>query len=419
MQQRNKVLFSAISGNILEYYDFTVYSIFSIIIGKTFFPETSEYLQNLLSLAVFAIGFITRPIGGIIFGYIGDHFGRRIALICSMLGMTIPTFAIGLIPSFNDIGYLAPILLIIMRLFQGLCISGEGAGAAIFVLEHLHNFRPGLITGFVHGSNIAGTLMASFIGLLVENYLSKYYEDAWRFAFLLGGFLGLIGFYLRLWVNETPIFEKMASSKKVLRAPFRSVLQTAYPLLLLTFVVGGAASSIVYIVKTYINNFYNAVMHLDNTASLLYLSFTSIVMMIAMPISGALSDRFGKVRVIFTSGILIFCLALPVLYIMSSPNQALQIMALAALGTLAGLISGTAYIFVISLFTPEQRYTGVGFSYNLGVAVFGGTSPMIARWLVEKTHLLYSPAFYLIFTSLMLLTMLRYYVRNNIISSDM
>ncbi|MCC2646409.1 MAG: proline/betaine transporter [Rickettsiaceae bacterium] len=418
MIQRNRILFSAISGNVLEYYDFTVYSIFSIVIGKTFFPESSEYLQNLLSLAVFALGFLTRPIGGIIFGYIGDHYGRRIALICSMLGMTLPTFAMGLIPSFNDIGYLAPILLIIMRLFQGLCISGEGTGAAIFVLEHMHNFRPGLITGFVHGSNIAGTLMASFIGLFIENYLSKHYEDAWRFAFLLGGFLGLMGFYLRLWVNETPIFEKMASTKKVLRAPFKSVLQTAFPLLVLTFFVGGTASSIVYLVKTYINNFYNGVMHLDNTSALLYLSFTSIVMMITMPISGALSDKYGKIKVIITATALIFTFAIPVLYLMSSEHQIFQLTALACLGILAGLISGTAYIFVISLFTPEQRYTGVGFSYNLGVAVFGGTSPMIARWLVENTGLLYSPAFYIMITSGLLLLILKYYISKNIINKD-
>jgi MFS transporter, MHS family, proline/betaine transporter len=333
--------------------------------------------------------------------------------------MTLPTFAMGLIPSFNDIGYLAPFLLIVMRLFQGLCISGEGTGAAIFVLEHLHNFRPGLITGFVHGSNIAGTLIASLVGLLIENYLSKYYEDAWRFAFLLGGFLGLIGFYLRLWVNETPIFEKIAHTNKLLRAPFRNVLFTAYPLIILTFFVGGTASSIVYLVKTYVNNFYNGVMRLDNTYSLLYLSFTSIIMMISMPISGALSDKFGKVRIIKIAATLIFTLSMPIFFLMATESAIFQIMALAALGILAGLISGTAYIFVISLFTPEQRYTGVGFSYNLGVAVFGGTSPMIARWLVETTQLLYAPAFYLIFTSSVLLLTLKFYLDNKIISREM
>ncbi len=418
MKQRTRILFSAISGNILEYYDFTVYSIFSIVIGKTFFPESSEYIQNLLSLAVFAIGFITRPIGGIIFGYIGDIYGRRIALICSMLGMTIPTFAMGLIPSFNEIGYLSPALLVIMRLSQGLCISGEGTGAAIFVLEHLHNFRPGLITGFVHGSNIAGTLMASFVGILINNYLYEYYEEAWRFAFLLGGVLGLLGFYMRLWVSETPVFENIASRKKLLLAPFTSVLKTAYPFVILTFFLGGAASSIVYLVKTYINNFYSSIMHMDNTSSLLYLSFTSIIMMCTMPISGALSDRFGKIKILVISTSLIFILSTPVLYLMSTNNSAYQLLALAALGIFAGLVSGTAYIFVISLFTPEQRYSGVGFSYNLGIAVFGGTSPMIARWLVETTGKLYSPAFYLMFTSGLFLLIIYFYLRNKIIPSN-
>jgi MHS family proline/betaine transporter-like MFS transporter len=417
MQHKNKVLFSAISGNILEYYDFTVYSIFSIIIGKTFFPESSEYIQYLMSLAVFATGFITRPIGGIIFGYIGDRFGRRIALICSMLGMSLPTFAMGLIPSFSDIGYLAPFLLIFMRLCQGLCISGEGTGAAIFVLEHLHNFRPGFITGLVHGSNIVGTLMASLIGLFIEHYLSHYYQDAWRFAFILGGCLGLVGFYLRLWVNETPIFEKIANTKQILRTPFKSVFSSSYHLMILTCFIGGTASSIVYLVKTN-NNFLNSVLHLDNTTSLLYLSFASIVMMICMPLSGALSDKFGKIRVIKTSLSLTILLALPILCFMASADAYFRLIALAGLGGLGGLVSGTAYIFVISLFPAEQRYTGVGFSYNLGIALFGGTSPMIARWLVESTGLLYSPAFYIIFTSSLLLLVMSYYLRTGIIAKD-
>ncbi len=206
--KRAFVFWSAISGNILDYYDFTLYSIFSIQLGKAFFPGNSDFTQILSSLAVFAVGFLARPIGGIFFGYIGDKHGRRISLIFSMLGMTIPTFVIGLIPTFTDIGYFAPIALILLRLMQGLCISAEGAGAAIFVLEHHHNLKPGLVTGLVHGSNTLGMLLASFIGIIIANYFSNI-DYAWRFAFLLGGFMGIIGFYLRLKVSETPIFNEL------------------------------------------------------------------------------------------------------------------------------------------------------------------------------------------------------------------
>lgn len=412
MSKPKSVFLSAISGNILEYYDFTVYSVFFTVIGRTFFPSDSEFLQTVSSLAVFAVGFLTRPIGGIFFGYIGDKYGRRISLIVSMLGMTIPTFTIGLIPSYHDIGIYAPITLVIMRLIQGLCISGEGAGAAIFILEHHQNLRPGFTAGLVHGSNIVGTLIATFLGIIIEQYFF-HIDFAWRFAFLLGGFMGLVGLYLRLRVSETPIFKMLEEKKQILKAPFRNVIKTAWRAMFLTFCVGAAASSVLYLVKTYINVFYHDVMHLDNTVALIYLSYASIISMIAMPIFGGLADIIGKFRTVIIASVAILVLALPTVMLMASEEMWKQILALTVLGILAGAVSGAAYIFIISLFTPAQRFTGVAFSYNLGIAMFGGTSPIIARWLVEKTELFYAPAFYIMATSGVFLVII--YLMRNII----
>ncbi len=415
MNKAKSVFFSAISGNILEYYDFTVYSVFSAIIGKTFFPGDSEFVQVMASLAVFAVGFLTRPIGGILFGYIGDRYGRRISLIISMLGMTLPTFVMGLIPSYQDIGLYAPITLVIMRLIQGLCISGEGAGAAIFILEHYQNMRPGFTAGLVHGSNIAGTLIASFIGIIIEQYFFGV-DFAWRFAFLIGGFMGIVGFYLRLKVSETPIFIMLAEKKKILKKPFTHVVSTAWRPMFITFCVGAVASSILYLVKTYVNVFYHNVMHLDNTTALFYLSYTSFVAMLTMPLFGSLADNIGKFKTIIIAAAAILLLALPTLLLMSSTIMWHQITALTVLGMLGGAISGAAYIFIISLFTPEQRFSGVAFSYNLGIAAFGGTSPIISRWLVEKTGLFYAPAFYIMSTASIFLLII-YLMRNIIYKS--
>jgi len=410
MSKPKSVFLSAISGNILEYYDFTVYSVFSLVIGRTFFPGESEFLQTVSSLAVFAVGFLTRPIGGIFFGYIGDKYGRRISLIISMLGMTIPTFIIGLIPSYHEIGIYAPITLVIMRLIQGLCISGEGAGAAIFILEHHQNLRPGFTAGLVHGSNIAGTLLATFFGIIIEQYFF-HIDFAWRFAFLLGGFMGMVGLYLRLRVSETPIFKMLEEKKQILKAPFTNVIKTAWRAMFITSCVGGAASSVLYLVKTYINVFYHDVMHLNNTVALIYLSYTSFISMIAMPLFGGLADIIGKLRMIVISSIAILVLALPTMLFMSSAEMWKQILALTVLGILGGAISGAAYIFIISLFTPAQKFTGVAVSYNLGIAIFGGTSPIISRWLVEKTELFYAPAFYIMTTSAVLLIII-YFMQN-------
>jgi MHS family proline/betaine transporter-like MFS transporter len=399
MSKRSSVFLSAISGNILEYYDFTVYAVFTLAIAQTFFPsDTPTYIKELLSLSVFAVGFVTRPLGGVVFGYIGDRFGRRIALIISMLGMTIPTFMIGLIPAYDTIGIYAPITLVLLRLIQGMCISGEGAGAAIFILEHYRNLRPGFTAGLVHGSNIAGTLLASCLGIIL-NYYFPATDFAWRFAFLLGGVMGIVGFYFRLRVAETPIFKKLAEKKKILKIPFIHVLQTAPQAIFVTFCLGGCASSIVYLVKSYTTIFFLKALNFDGTTALMLLSYASIVMMIAIPLSGYISDHVGRFKMIALSASAILLLSFPALYTMLYASTAYKMVALTILALLGGSISGSAYIFIISLFTPEQRFTGVAFSYNLGIAMFGGTSALISHWLVERTGLYYAPAFYISLTA--------------------
>jgi MHS family proline/betaine transporter-like MFS transporter len=413
MNKRKSIFLSAISGNILEYYDFTVYAVFSLSIGRAFFPSDSQLSQTLSSLSVFAVGFLMRPIGGIVFGYIADKYGRRVSLIISMLGMTTTTFIIGFIPTYSEIGYSAPILLVIMRLIQGLCISGEGAGAAIFILEHYQNLRPGFTAGIVHASNIAGTLLASVVGIILEQLLPGL-DFAWRFAFILGGVMGIVGFYLRLRVSETPIFKILAEKKRTLKMPFTHVVRSSWSAMLITFCLGGAASSIVYIVKTYINVFQCEVLGFDKTTALMYLSYSSIIMMLSMPLSGYISDHIGRFRMIIIASSAIVLIAIPSFVLLSYVEMWKQIIALTLISMLGGFIAGTAYIFIISLFSPEERFTGVAFSYNLGIALFGGTSAVISRWLVEATGLYYAPAFYITLTSLMFLSVI-YVMKDTII----
>lgn len=398
-KKRRSVFLSAISGNILEYYDFTVYAVFVLAISHEFFPAESELAQTLYGLSAFAAGFITRPIGGIIFGHIADKYGRRVSLITSMLGMTIPTFTIGLIPSYSEIGYFAPMVLVIMRLVQGLCISGEGAGAAIFILEHYQNLRPGFTAGLVNASNIVGTLLASVVGIILEQILPNS-DFAWRFAFILGGIMGIVGFYFRLRVSETPIFERIAEKKRTLKMPFFHVIRTSWRSMLITCTLGGAASSIVYIIKTYINIFHCQVLNFDKTTSLIYISYASVVMIFSMPISGYISDIVGKLKMITLSSLAIVIFSIPAFILLSCDSVIQQILALTIIGVLAGFVAGVAYVFIIALFKPEERFTGVAFSYNLGVAIFGGTSAFISRWLLEVMEVYYAPAFYVMLTSL-------------------
>lgn len=408
MSKGRTIFLSAIAGNILEYYDFTVYSVFAISIGEIFFPAyCDEYTKLLLSLSVFAAGFLTRPLGGILFGYIADRYGRRRSLIISMLGMTIPTFTMGLIPGYEDIGLYAPIILTITRLLQGLCISGEGAGAAIFILEHHQNLRPGLTAGIVHSSNIAGTLIATFFGYVIARYFPTA-EFAWRFAFIIGGFMGLAGFYLRLKVSETPIFEMLSEKKKILKIPIAEVFRTGKKPMIVTIALGAAASSIVYLIKTYINVYQCNVLGYDKTVALQYVAYASVVMMLTMPLSGYLSDRIGRLLMIRATTAMSFIMALPCFILMSGQHQWQQVLSITILAILGGSIAGAAYVFIISIFSSAQRFSGVSFSYNLGIALCGGTSAAISRLLVEKTGLYYSPAFFIMFTTAVFLIITQY-----------
>jgi MHS family proline/betaine transporter-like MFS transporter len=412
MSKRSKTFLSAISGNILEYYDFTVYAVFSVVIGEAFFPGDSDLLKTLGSLATFAAGFITRPIGGVVFGYIADKYGRRVSLIISMLGMTIPTFTIGLIPNYSEIGIYAPIILTAMRLLQGLCISGEGAGAAIFILEHYQNLRPGLTAGIVHGSNIAGTLIATLMGYV----LAKVFVDsnfAWRFAFIIGGFMGMMGFYLRLKVSETPIFTELNATKKISKVPFFEVWQNSKKQMLITCCLGAAASSAVYLVKTYIQVYYKDIMGFDNATTMQYSAFSAFLMMITMPLAGHMSDLIGRFRAVVYSTIFMFTFSMPALLLMSYSNFLFQFTGISILAIIGGMMGGSAYVFIISLFKPSERFTGIGFSYNLGVALCGGTSALVCRALVHYTGLYYSPSFYLMTISFMFLVLL-YFTQNDI-----
>lgn len=406
VRRHSSIFYSAITGNILEYYDFTVYSVFSAAIGKAFFPLSSDLTQILASLTIFAVGFVTRPVGGIVFGYIGDRWGRKASLLVSMFGITFSTFLMGLIPDYNYLGIYAPILLAILRLVQGLCISGEGTGTAIFILEH-YKLRPGLISGIVHGSNIAGTLLASLVGILINRYCSPDLQ-AWRAAFVLGGLMGLIGCYLRSNTQETPVFQQLLNSKQILKAPFIHVMRTAWGRMIVTACAAGAASSIVYIIKAYLNIFYTGVLKLDSVIALYYVSYTSIILMLSMPVFGMFIDKFGTSQMMRGSTLVMIALSLPIMLMITSVNLYIQLTGLALIALIAGAVSTSAYIFVISLFPPAERFSGVGFSYNLGIAIFGGTSPAIARLLVESAGLVYAPAFYLMFTASLLYAALHY-----------
>ncbi len=403
LKGKGSVFWAAIIGNVLEYYDFTVYIVFTIEISKAFCPSGSHTSQIWWALIAFAFGFLARPLGGVVLGYVGDKFGRRTALLSSALGMTFSTFSIGILPSYDSIGFFAILMLFVLRLIQGFCISGEGTGAAIFILEHSKVKRLGLMAGIVHSTNIGGTLLAIFVSFALRHFFPQYQDFIWRFAFISGGLFGLFALFLRWHVAETPIFAVMKQQRGQVKDGIMNVVRSAWRKMFLTFVIGSFTSSMVQFIKGYISVYYQEEMGLSHHTSLMYLMYSSVVLMISMVIFGGLGDVFGKSRILIGSGIMAIIFIFPALWFMSGPNTLDHIIGLTMLDVIAGAASASAYAFVISIFEPSQRFFGVSVSYNLGIALFGGTSPAIAKLLGNLVGDSYAPAYYITALSIMFL----------------
>jgi MFS transporter, MHS family, proline/betaine transporter len=404
-QSSFKVVLAAITGHALEFYDFTIYAVFAVKIGELFFPNSSEFAQILSSLAVFAVGFIMRPVGGVFFGHIGDKFGRRRALIIAVSGMASITFLVGLLPDYNSIGIAAPIILVICRLIQGLCVGGEGAGASIFVLEHLQGIRPGLVGGIVNAALTLGILLAILVGMFMNSYFGID-SNGWRYAFMLGGVFGMGSLYLLLSVSETPIFEQMKAKKQIVELPIKEVFRTNLKNVVLTIAVGGLTGASGYFVMTYLNVFFKAVMMYDANTALYYTAIGNLGLVVFLPLMGALSDRLGYTKTIALGCVIVLFASTPIFQLLCSSEVNKIYFGIIALSALVSVIYAPLYPFMLGLFTPEQRYSGIACSLNIGIALFGGTCSMVCLWLINSTQESFAAAYYWNFVSVMFLVTL-------------
>jgi MHS family proline/betaine transporter-like MFS transporter len=409
------ILFAGLIGLVLEFYDFTIYAVFAEKLGALFFPNTSHMAQILSSLAVFAAGFFMRPIGGLLFGHIGDVYGRRIALIIAATGMALITASIGFLPTYYEIGILAPVLLVTFRLIQGVCVGGEGAGASIFVLEHLHHLKPGLIGGIANASLTLGILLAIFVGMML-NYVFGVASDAWRYAFMLGGVLGVIGLIFRLKVSETPVFDQIQQENKLAKLPIKNVVQQNWKSVILTIAVGGLTSASAYLVMTYLSVYLKTFKYMDPNTALLFSLFGNFLLIILLPVMGMISDKFGYDRFIAIGCCVICVAAVPIFMLISSDDVIQLIMGIVLLSTLIAWIYAPLYPFMLKLFSPEQRYSGIACFLNVGIAIFGGTCSMICIYLVQTTQIHYIPAVYWMFVAFIFLMTLKFIKRKNIFS---
>lgn len=400
-----KILPTTIVGNALEFYDFTLYAIFAVTIGKLFFPLGNPTASLIASWGAFAAGFMMRPLGAIVFGSLGDKYGRKFSLSLTILLTGLPTLVIALLPGYEHLGILAPIILILCRLCQGLCTGGEYNGAAIFALEHFGKLKPGMIGGFITASCLIGSFSATFSGFLISAYGT---EEMWRLPFVFGALISFVGFILRYTMNETPEFSLLAK-KKIEKSWNLSTLYTQYPSsALLSFMVGALNGALSYTLFGFLNVYLSKYLGIEASLAMKYNLLGLFFFMFCSPIAGHLLDTYGRTRFMRGAAFSVLVGALPTFLLLQTLNPLFILCGQALLGILTASIAGAGHGYMQTLFPTQVRLRGVSINFSLGMALCGGTAPMLFTYLIESGKVtLYVPAFYLMgLASLFLVTVL-------------
>lgn len=395
---RKTTLIAGMFGNLLECYDFTVYAFFAPVFAKIFFPNDNPVISLLLAFSVFALSFVARPFGGIFFGYIGDHFGRKSALIVSIITMSVPTLLLGLLPGFASIGLWAPILLTLLRLLQGIAVSGEITTAVSYLVEHASENRRGFAGSLAMCSACAATVLTAGVATVITHYLSaqQLAEWGWRLAFLFGGGLGIIGLWLRLRSEETQPYQKTAASLRQKLSWLQHFRRLDYRLISRAILLTCTMAMSYYFFIVYCNAFLIQSMGQPEQQVMLVSFICNILLMILLPVFGLLSDYMGRKRIFFLGIVGMIIGIHPIFWLLQHPAFGWILTGELLLAVLVAPIVATTLTTLAEMFPVSQRNSSVALGYNIGQALFGGTMPLVGFKLIAITHNLYAPSWYLL-----------------------
>lgn len=379
-----KVLISGMIGNGFEWYDFALYGQMAFIIGHLFFPSENETAQMLATFAAFAVAFVFRPLGAILFGWIGDKFGRRKALVIAILMMAIPTGAIGLLPTYESIGMWAPALLVLIRIMQGLSLGGEFGGAITYIVEHSDGKKRGLLGSTTIISLIIGFLLGSFVVMAVKHSMSAAaFEDwGWRIPFLLGVIIGVVGFYIRHQCDESPAFKIARDSDQLSKNPVRDACTLHFAKMAGAFCIYAAVTMPFYLVAIYFISYSKSYLGLVPEQALEINVVAMFAMLVGTIIGAAASDRIGRKRLMMPVLVLMAALSIPVMLGMQPGDYMSALLLQAVLGFVLGMYIGPIPAVLVEIFPTSVRLTGMSLALNAATVVFGGTTPMFCIWLL-------------------------------------
>ncbi len=392
---RRRGIFAVTIGNTIEYYDFTVYTFFAVMIGRQFFPVANPLSNLLLSVATFGVGFLTRPVGAIFIGALADRLGRRVALTLSIVLMALGTALIAFTPSYATLGLAAPILLVIGRLLQGFASGGETGTAASYMIEVAPTAERGYFGSWTNAGQGLALVLAGIIAIGLSAVLPQSDLEiwGWRAAFVIGLLIVPVGIYVRRHIPETiegvPVH---GSTGAVLQEIVRSQRRTV--ILGILTILGGTVS---YFVSTYMTSYALITLHLPPSAALLVPLAAGVSVVIPTLMGGWLSDRVGRKPILIWPRILLILAAYPAFLYLTAQASALSLILMTCvIMGLHSLSGGLMLVLLPELLPRAVRTTGFAFIYAVGVCVFGGSTQVILTWLIGITGDPLSPAYYLI-----------------------
>ncbi|TMS58166.1 MHS family MFS transporter [Imbroritus primus] len=384
-----KVVSSSVIGATIEWYDFFLYGVVAgIVFNKLYFPAGDPLISTLLAYATFAVGFVTRPLGGVIFGHFGDKIGRKSMLVMTLMIMGIATFLIGLVPTYEQIGIAAPILLLVLRIFQGIGLGGEWGGAVLMAYEYAPKERRGFYASLPQVGLAIGLCLASgVVGLLSYSLTDEQFLSwGWRVAFILSAGMVFVGTYIRLHVKETPEFTKVKETNAETKIPFMDMIKR-YPGNVLKGMGARYIDGVFFnIFGVFSITYLTQTIKISRTDALIGVMAAAIVMIFFIPFFGHLSDKVGRTRVYFWGSLITAFSAFPAFWLMMNNPENVTVLWLSIVipfGILYASVYGPEAALFCELFDASVRYTGISFVYQFSGIFASGITPMIATALLK------------------------------------
>jgi len=402
-REQRRVVFASSLGTVFEWYDFYLYATLAPFFAALFFPKGNTTAALLAAFATYAAGFLVRPFGALVFGRLGDIVGRKYTFLMTIVVMGASTFAVGLLPTYDTIGMAAPILLVSLRLLQGLALGGEYGGAAVYVAEHVPDNKRGFYTSFIQTTATLGLFVSLGVILIVRSLMQKTAFEAtgWRIPFLLSILLVGMSLYIRMRLKESPLFTQLKTAGRTSTAPLRDSLGSGRNWKVILLVLFGATAG--QAVVWYTGQFY-ALFFLQKVLNVEFVA-ANVIVAIALALGtpffivfGALSDRIGRKKIMMAGNLIAALAYYPIYHAMKAVSSPLQPVAMTLLifvqVIFVTMVYGPIAAFLVEAFPAKIRYTSLSLPYHIGNGWFGGFTPLIASAVVAKTGHIYAGLWY-------------------------